>query len=111
MDPAAPCVGDSQVIFGAAPVIVSGTALLATPFCSTCTLPVCDPAAIVATTCVALQLVTTPAAVPSHTWPVPCPEPKLEPLIVTAVPTPPLPGVALLITGVRTVMDTVFDIR
>ena len=99
------------MIRGAAPAIVNGTLLLAAPFCSTCTVPVCDPAAIVATICVSPQLVTTPDAVPNQTWPVPCAAPKLEPLIVTDVPAVPLPGVALEITGVRTVSGREFDFR
>src|SRR5258708_11415670 len=78
---------------------VNGSALPQTPFCRTCTLPVFDPAATVATICVSVQLVTTPAEVPSHTWPVPCAAPKPEPEIVTCVPPPPTDRFVIVAVG------------
>ena len=62
-----------------------------------------------ATIRVSLQLCTTPAAVPSHTWPVPCAAPKPEPAIVTEVPGNPMVGVTVEIVGVITVKATALD--
>ncbi len=51
---------------------------------------------------VLLQLVAVPAEVPLNvTVLVPCVEPKLEPVIVTGVPTAPEVGERLLTTGSR----------
>src|SRR6266545_3781410 len=43
-------------------------------------------AATAATICVWLQLTTAPKALPSHTLPLPCAEPKPEPVIVICEP-------------------------
>lgn len=88
---------------------VNGTALLNTPLCRTLAFPVADPAATSAITCTSLQLCTTPAAVPSHTCPLPCVEPKCEPVIVTCVPATPLVGDTVEIVAVFTLNATEFD--
>jgi hypothetical protein len=58
---------------------------------------------------VSLQLCTTPAAVPSHTWPAPCAAPKPEPAIVTEAPGKPMVGATVEIAGVITVNGTALD--
>jgi len=58
-------------------------ALLHTSFCSIRAMPVSEPAATVATTCVSLQLTTWPAVLPSQTTPLPGENPKPPPVNVT----------------------------
>ena len=65
--------------------------------------------ATVATTCVSLQLTTTPYVLPSHTFPLPWLAPKPVPVIVICVPAIPVVGVTLVMFGVLTVRFTVFD--
>ena len=62
-----------------------------------------------ATIRVSLQLCTTPAAVPSHTWPAPCAAPKPEPAIVTEAPGKPMVGATVEIAGVITLNGTALD--
>ena len=62
-------------------------------------MPLVDPAATVATTCVSLQLMTTPLMLPSHTVPLPWVEPKPVPVIVTEVPGIPEVGETLVMLG------------
>src|SRR5580692_11011306 len=91
--------------------MVKATALLKTPFCRICALPEIEPDATVATTCPSLQLFTTPAAVPSHTLPLPCAAPKPAPVSVTCVPGKPLEGDTLAMVAVFTVNATVLEAR
>ncbi len=78
---------------------LKGTALDQVP--SWCTRADPDAAldATVATICVSLQLTTVPAALPSHTAPVPCAEPKPEPEIVTCTPAAPVVGETPVMVG------------
>src|SRR6185436_7709508 len=100
--PARAVVGETLLMLG--DVTVNATWFPHTPLCCTCALPLTEFAATVATICVLLQLTMLPAYVlPSHTWPLPCADPKLVPLIVTCVPGTPLDGLMLLIVGVMIV--------
>ena len=83
-------------------VTVKGDPLLATPPTLTTTFPVLAPAGTRATIDVELQLVIEVAAVPLKvTVLVPCVAPKLEPLIVTELPTGPEVGERVVIEGVE----------
>ena len=76
------------------------TPLLATPPTVTITFPVVAPVGTVATTLVALQLVTVVAGVPLNvTVLLPWLAPKFVPAIVTNVPTGPDAGLTLVIVG------------
>ena len=93
-----PLAGAMLVIIGV--VTVRGDPLLATPPTVTTTFPVLAPAGTTATIDVALQLVIDVAVVPLKVIVlVPCVAPKLEPLIVTEVPTAPEVGERLVIEG------------
>ena len=81
------------------PLTVKGTPLLATPPTVTTTFPVVAPDGTGATIDVALQLVGVAAVPLKRTVLVPCVEPKLEPLIVTEVPTGPEVGERLVMAG------------
>jgi len=105
--PARPEVGLTEAIRGVP--MENWTALLAVPFCSTWAKPEAAPAPTWATIWPSLQLCTTPAAVPSHTWPLPCVEPKPEPAMVTESPGAPMGGATLEITGAITVKGTELD--
>ena len=50
-----------------------------------------------------------PLALPSQTLPLPCDEPRFDPLIVTWAPGIPLVGEIAVIVGVLTVKATEFD--
>ena len=101
--PTGPEVGERLVIEGGG-VTVKGDPLLATPPTVTTTFPVVAPAGTTATIDVALQLVIEVAVVPwKVTVLVLCVPPKLEPLIVTELPTGPEVGERLVIEGEVTV--------
>ena len=94
-----PAVGVTLVIAGAE-VTVNVTPLLATPPAAvTTTLPVVAPVGTVATMLVGLQLLMVAATVPNFTPPLPCVEPKFDPLIVTTEPTAPVFGARLEMLG------------
>ena len=94
-----PAVGEMLVIAGAA-VTVNVLPLLATPPAAvTTTLPVTAPVGTVATMLVELQLEIVAANVPNFTPPLPCVEPKFDPLIVTTEPTAPVFGARLVMLG------------
>jgi len=95
----APEVGDMLVMFGAATPTSKPYGLLATPPTVTSTFPVVAPVGTGTLMEVALQLVGIPAVPLNVTVLVPCDEPKFAPVIVTAVPTMPAPGVRLLMLG------------
>jgi hypothetical protein len=83
--------------------------LLAVPLTVTTTLPVVAPEGTTAVIDVGLQLVIEVAGVPPKvTVLLPCDEPKLVPVIVTAEPTAPEVGFRLLMVGdeLLTVNDT-----
>src|SRR5208337_1952332 len=106
--PAAPDVGLTLATWSAS--TVNGIALLMTPFCKTWALPENEPAATVATIWVSLQLCTTPLAVLSHTWPLPCVAPKPEPATVTwVIPCVPVVGETVEMVAVLTVKGTLLD--
>ena len=81
------------------PGTVKVTALLQVPFCWILTMPLDALDATLATTCVSLQLVTTPSVLPIQAAPLPCVAPKPFPVIVTAVPPAPELGLMLAICG------------
>jgi len=107
--PGAPDAGLMLAICGV--FTVNETALLMTPFCNTWALPDAAVAPTWATICVSLQLCTTAAAVPSHTWPLPCAAAKWEPAIVTVSPGAPMAGVTVEIVGVITLNGICLDQR
>ena len=80
-------LGEMVVIFGAGPLTVNGTPLLACPPAVTTTLPLVAPLGTVTAMELTFQLLTA-AAVPLKVT-VPCVEPKVVPVIVTGVPTGP----------------------
>ncbi len=83
------------------------TPLLAIPATVTTTGPVVAPAGTAHVMLVLLQLVGDPLTPLNLTVLVPCVAPKLEPVIVTLVPTGPAPGERLLIDGGVTGSGTV----
>src|SRR5215467_13424760 len=89
------------------PLTVKGTPLLATPPTVTTTFPLVAPAGTEATIAVALQLVGVTVVPLKVTVLVPCVAPKLEPLIVTEVPTGPEVGERLAIAGLPPVLALV----
>ena len=101
--PTTPDVGFRVVIVGAGNVTVKVEPLLATPPTVTTTLPVVAPVGTVVAMPVALQLVTVPAVPLNVTELVPCVEPKLVPVIVTAAPTTPDVGFRVVIVGAGSV--------
>ena len=97
--PVTPEVGFRLVMLGAVVVTVKLTPLLARPPTVTTTLPVVAPVGRGATILVALQLVGV-AAVPLNVIVLaPCVAPKFVPVIVTAVPTNPEPGLTFVMLG------------
>lgn len=102
--PGAPPFGDRLLMLGAT---LKLTPLLSTPLACTTTFPVVAPDGTVATTLVALQLVTLPIVPLNFTKPEPWLAPKLEPVIVTDAPTGPDVGERLVMCGVgSTVKET-----
>lgn len=95
----APEVGEMLVMFGAAVPTSKPYGLLATPPTVTSTFPVVVPVGTGTLIEVALQLVGVPVFPLKLTVLVPCDEPKLVPVIVTAVPTTPPPGDSVLMLG------------
>jgi hypothetical protein len=95
----APEVGEMLVMIGAAVPTSKPYGLLATPPTVTSTFPVVAPVGMGTLIWVALQLVGLAVVPLNVTVLVPCDEPKLVPVIVTAVPTTPPPGARLLMLG------------
>jgi hypothetical protein len=99
--PAGPEFGERLVIDGAG-MTVKLTPLLTVPPTVTTTLPVAAPLGTCTVMLAALQLVAVPALVPLKvTVLVPWLDPKLAPVIVTAVPTAPMVGERLLMAGIE----------
>jgi len=98
--PITPEPGLNPVMLGAGLVTVKLEPLLAWPPTVTTTLPVTAPAGTGATMLVPFQLVGVACTPPKVTALVPCVAPKFAPLIVTAVPTAPEPGVTVAMLGV-----------
>src|SRR5437667_423289 len=94
--PTGPVVGFRLVMAGAEEVTVKFTPLLAIPPTVTTTLPVVAPLGTDATMLVALQLVVVAVVPLKVNVPV---EPKLVPVMVTAVPTGPVVGFRLVMAG------------
>jgi hypothetical protein len=98
-DPTAPVFGATLLMLGAA-VTVNVTPLLATPPAAvTATLPVVAPVGTVAVMLVAFQLEIVAVVPLNFTLPLPWDEPKFEPAMTIADPTPPVFGVRLLMLG------------
>ena len=93
--PTSPEGGSNRVITGFR-ITVKATPLLATPLTVTTTSPVSAPAGTVAVIEVSLQFVVLAAVPLKVTLPL---VPKLVPVIVTAVPTVPEPGLRPVIDG------------
>jgi hypothetical protein len=106
--PTGPEVGDRLVMLGADDT-VKLTPLLATPPTVTTTFPVVAPVGTDVARLVALQLVTVAAVPLNVTVLVPWVDPKLVPVMVTAVPTGPEVGDRLVMVGV--VPPRLFSIR
>src|SRR5713101_3860214 len=99
--PTAPVVIDKLVMTGAG-TTVKFTPLLATPLAFTATLPVVAPLGTVTPTLDAPQVVTVAVVPLNVTVPLPCEEPKFDPVIVTAAPTAPVVIDKLVMTGAGT---------
>jgi hypothetical protein len=97
--PTAPEVIDRLEILGAE-TTVKLTPLLSTPLAWTTTFPVDAPEGTITPMLAALQLLTVAVVPLNLTVLVPCVEPKLEPLIVTAAPIAPVVIERLEIPGV-----------
>lgn len=97
--PMAPEVGLREVILGARTVTANGTPLLASPPTVTTTLPEVALDGTGTTILVALQLVGAATAPLNVTVLVPCVAPKLDPEMVTEVPTGADVGLRLEILG------------
>jgi hypothetical protein len=100
--PAAPLVGENDVIVGAPPAVtVKLVTLVAVPSASVTAIgPVVEPAAIVAVTCVSEFTVNDAAAVPLNVTAVTAlASMNAVPVIVTEVPTGPLVGVNEVTVG------------
>src|SRR6266699_3761661 len=99
--PTAPVVIDKLVMLGAG-TTVKFTPLLATPLAFTTTLPVVAPLGTVTATLDAPQVVTVAVVPLNVAVPLPCEEPKFDPVIVTAAPTGPVVIDKLVMTGAGT---------
>lgn len=98
--PTGPFVGFRLVILGGGGPTVKGIPLLpAVPFRMTKTYPVLAFAGTCVTMLVALQLVGVAGVPLNKTVLLPCVAPKLDPLIVTGVPTGPTVGLRLEMIG------------
>jgi len=97
--PTTPELGLKFVILGAGTVTVKFEPLLAWPPNVTTTLPVSAPAGTGTTMFVPFQLVGMACTPPKVTVLVPCVVPKFAPVIVTAVPTTPEPGLKFVMLG------------
>src|ERR1041385_7094344 len=88
--PKPPPAAAVTLVIAGAEVTVNVLPLLATPpAAGTTTLAVTAPVGTVATMLVGLQLLIIAATVPNFPPPLPCAEPKFDPLIVTTEPTAP----------------------
>src|SRR6266566_1440482 len=99
--PTAPVVIDKLVMTGAG-TTVKFTPLLATPLAFTTTLPVVAPLGTVTPTLDAPQVVTVAVVPLNVAVPLPCEEPKFDPVIVTAAPTAPVVIDKLVMLGAGT---------
>jgi len=97
--PTSPEVGLKEVMLGGGGVTIKLAPLLATPLTVTTTLPLVAPAGTGAVMLAMLQLVGVATVPLKVTVLVPCNAPKFAPLIVTGVPTGPLPRLKLVIVG------------
>jgi hypothetical protein len=97
--PTAPDAGDRLVIDGVGST-VKLTPLLSAALTRTTTFPVVAPDGTVATTLVALHVVTAASVPLNLTELLPCVAPKFVPAIVTDAPTPPDVGDRLVMLGV-----------
>jgi hypothetical protein len=82
--------------------MVNDTPLLLTPLAYTTTFPVVAPLGTVTLIDVALQLVIEAVVPLNFTVPVPCVDPNVFPVIVTAAPTAPEVGDKLVMLGAAT---------
>src|ERR1051326_8264220 len=99
-DPKPPPAAVFTLVIAGAAVTVNVLPVLATPPAAvTTTLAVTAPVGTVATMLVGLQLLMVAATVPNFTPPLPCAEPKFDPLIVTTEPTAPVFGARLEMLG------------
>ncbi len=97
--PTAPAVGERLVMLGAT---VKAQLLLATPLAFTTTFPVVAPLGTVTPMLDAPQLVTVAVVPLNVTVPLPCEEPKFDPVMVTAAPTAPAVIDKLVMLGAGT---------
>src|SRR5437773_5937660 len=97
--PTVPELGVRVLMTGVGNITVKLTPLLATPLAFTITFPEVAPVGTVAEILPAVQLVTEAVVPLNLTLPLPCVDPKLAPVIVTDVPTPPDVGERLLMLG------------
>jgi hypothetical protein len=102
--PTGPAAGDRPVMEGT--VTVNVTLLLVSPFTSTATGPVVVPTGTGVTIALELQLFGVAFTPLNVTVLVPCVEPKLDPVMVTEVPTGPDGGDKLEMLGTGTVNVT-----
>lgn len=98
--PAGPEFGLRLAMFGEGAVIVNGAPLLPNPPTMTATLPLVAPLGTGTTILVSLQLVGAAAVPLNVTVLVACVAPKLDPVMVTAVPVGPDVGDRLVTLGV-----------
>jgi len=101
--PIAPEFGDKLLMTGKT---VNVTPLLALPLTVTTTEPVVAPEGTGATIFVLLQLVGVAVVPLNFTVLVPCVDPKLDPLMVTAAPMAPEVGERLLMVGAAAANET-----
>jgi hypothetical protein len=101
--PTAPEPGLNFAILGASGITLKLEPLLDCPPTVTTTLPVTAPAGTGTTMLVPLQLFGVAFTPPKVTVLVPCVAPKFAPVITTAVPTAPEPGLTLVMFGDVTV--------
>jgi hypothetical protein len=105
--PGTPFAGATFVIV--AVLTLNDTALDDIPFCCTKASPDLAIGDTLATISVSVQLTTAAGLVPSQTIPLPCVDPKPEPVTVTCVPAIPVAGDTLEIVAVFTVKGIAFD--
>ena len=97
--PAGPAVGVRVLIVGVGTKTVKLTPLLFTPLANTTTFPVVAPDGTVAVMLPAAQFVTVAVVPLKVTLPLPCDDPKFDPVIVTDAPTKPEVGERLVMLG------------
>lgn len=97
--PAGPDAGVRVLIVGVGTKTVKLTPLLLTPLAFTTTFPVLAPDGTVVEMLPVAQLVTEAVVPLKVTLPLPCDDPKLDPVIVTDAPTTPEVGERLVMLG------------